>query len=241
MGGTAFGPLPTFSVRFCALRVVAAKGCPGRARRATEAVGAARRLPCGARVHGPAHNSLRSLRSLRSDRMRQKCPRGALRARAMNPALRGASHAPRALPGQPFAGTRAGTRRAPPSVLERQAVPGGVAVCGAEQRSLEGGARSTDPPKRQAHGIVSPAPRSGRLGVGGRAPPHNGTARRRRARPPRDHHPGQPARRPPDPRGGRRGEHPPPGPGPGRKAGGEPRRGPRGAGFLAPPDQTVGC
>ncbi len=139
---SACGPVLTLSVCCRALSPVAAKGCPGGARRATEAAAASRRLPCGARVHGPAHNSLRSLRSLRSDRMRQKCPRGALRARAMNPALLGASHARRAPPGQPFAGTRAGTRRAPPPWLERQAVPGGVAVCGAEQRSLEGGARS---------------------------------------------------------------------------------------------------
>jgi len=122
--------------------MVAAKGCPGGAQRATEAVVAARRLPCGARVHGPAHNSLRSLRSLRSNRMRQVSPRSALRARAMDPALLGASHARRAPPGHPFAAGSACSRRAPPAVLERQAVPGGRAVCGAEQRSLEGGARS---------------------------------------------------------------------------------------------------
>ncbi len=136
------GPVLTLSVCCRALSPVAAKGCPGGARRATEAVGAARRCPaplwCRRSGPWPGAYSLRSLRSLRSDRMRQKCPRGALRARAMNPALRSASHARRAPPGQPFAGTRAGTRRAPPPWLERQAVPGGVAVCGAEQRSLRG-------------------------------------------------------------------------------------------------------
>ena len=120
----------------------AAKGCPGAARRADEAACAALRLPCGARVHGPAHNSLRSLRSLRSNRMRQKCLRGSLRSRATNPALLGASDARRTAPGQPFATGMGGSRRAPPRWLERQAVPGGGAVCGAEQRSLEGGERS---------------------------------------------------------------------------------------------------
>jgi len=136
------GSLRASSVRCRVLSTVAAKGSPGGAQRATEAVVAARRLPCGARVHGPAHNSLRSLRSLRSNRMRQKCLRGALRARAMNPALLGASHARRAPPGHPFAACSSCSRRPPPPVLERQAVPGGSAVCDAEQRRLEGGARS---------------------------------------------------------------------------------------------------
>ena len=49
------------------LELVAAKGCPGGVWRTDEAACALRRLPCGSRVHGPAHNSLRSLRSLRSD------------------------------------------------------------------------------------------------------------------------------------------------------------------------------
>ena len=60
----------------------------------------------------------------------------------MNPALLGASDARRAAPGQPFAAGMGGSRRAPPRWVERQAVPGGGAVCGAEQRSLEGGERS---------------------------------------------------------------------------------------------------
>jgi len=133
------------AVRFQPVRTLAsvvAKGRPGGARPATEAVGAARRLPSGARLHGPAHNSLRSLRSLRSDRMRQKCLRSALRARAVNPALLGASHAGRAPPGRPFAATSEGARRTPTRHPERQAVPRRRAVCGAEQRSLKGGARS---------------------------------------------------------------------------------------------------
>ena len=166
---TGFGPLRKSTVLFRVRAMVAAKGCEGGAQRATEAVVAARRLPCGARVHGPAHNSLRSLRSLRSDRMRQVSLRSALRARAMNPALLGpcrprrasrpgsspgtngpldrlcpgsASHAHRAPPEHPFAAGSGGSPRPPPPVPERQGVPGGSAVCGAEQRSLEGGARS---------------------------------------------------------------------------------------------------
>jgi hypothetical protein len=122
---------------------VAATGCPGGLQRTTEAVSAALRLPCGARVHGPAHNSLRSLRSLRSNRMRQVSLRSGLRPRAMHPARLGASHARRTPPEQPVATTSGGEAyRAPPAVVERQAVPGGGAVCGAEQHSLEGGARS---------------------------------------------------------------------------------------------------
>ena len=74
--------------------------------------------------------------------MRQVSLRSALRARAMNPVLLGASHARRAPPELPFAAGSGCSRGSPPPVLERQAVPGGGAVCGAEQRSLEGGERS---------------------------------------------------------------------------------------------------
>jgi len=139
---TSLGPLRTFDASIGRRSSVAAKGCPGAARRADEAASASLRLPCGARVHGPAHNSLRSLRSLRSNRMRQKCLRGSLRSRAMNPVLLGASYARRTAPGQPFATGVGGSRRAPRRWVEWQAVPGGGAVCGAEQRSLEGGERS---------------------------------------------------------------------------------------------------
>jgi len=131
---SACGTLRTF---VCMRETVAAKGRPGGARRATEAAFAALRLPCGARVPGPAHNSLRSLRSLRSDRMRQKCLRGSLRSRAMNPALLGASHARRAPPERPFAGSSGGVPPNATPVPERQAVPGGGAVCGAEQVSTD--------------------------------------------------------------------------------------------------------
>jgi len=48
--------------------VGAAKARPDSPQRFSEAVGAARRLPCGTRARGPSRNSLRSLRSLRSSR-----------------------------------------------------------------------------------------------------------------------------------------------------------------------------
>jgi len=83
----------------------AAKSRPGRLLRFASAVGAARRLPCAARSRGPSPNSLRSLRSLRSNKRRQVSCWSALRARATRPALLGASEALRSLPGRAFATT----------------------------------------------------------------------------------------------------------------------------------------
>ena len=74
--------------------------------------------------------------------MRQVSLRSALRARAMDPALLGASHARRAPPGQPFAAGSGGSARLPPPVLERQAVPGGGDFWGDEKRRAGVGARS---------------------------------------------------------------------------------------------------
>ena len=59
--------------------------CGDRVRRCpvaspTVAAFASLRLPCAARLEGAPHNSLRSLRSLRSDRMRQVSPRSSLRS-----------------------------------------------------------------------------------------------------------------------------------------------------------------
>ena len=65
--------------------------------------GRLRRLPCGARSHGLVANSLRELRSLRSDSRDEVRGGGALRALAMGPALLGASQAHRVLPGPGFA------------------------------------------------------------------------------------------------------------------------------------------
>jgi len=58
-----------------------AKPHPGRLLRFTSAVAAARRLPCASRSRGLSPNSLRSLRSLRSDKRRQVSCGCALRAR----------------------------------------------------------------------------------------------------------------------------------------------------------------
>jgi len=77
---TEVGPKANFTVRFRRLHH-AAKARPGRLRRLGSAVPAARGLPCVARSAGPAHNSLRELRSLRSDRCAEfvheaRCARG---------------------------------------------------------------------------------------------------------------------------------------------------------------------
>ncbi len=78
---SSLGPLRVL----VAVRFPRSKTRAGRVRRCpaaspTVAVGAAHLLPCAARLEGVPHNSLRSLRSLRSDRMRQVSSRSALRA-----------------------------------------------------------------------------------------------------------------------------------------------------------------
>ena len=88
---TAFGTLRT---SLC-VGFRRASCCGDRGRRCpvaspTVAVGAARRLPCAARLEGVPHNSLRSLRSLRSDRMRQVSPRSSLRSPPSRLALQAA-------------------------------------------------------------------------------------------------------------------------------------------------------
>jgi len=55
----------------CMRALARAKPHPGRLLRFASAVDAARRLPCAARSRGPSPNSLRSLRSLRSNKRRQ--------------------------------------------------------------------------------------------------------------------------------------------------------------------------
>jgi hypothetical protein len=80
----------------------AATGQPGSARRSGEAVFAALRLPCAARVRGPV-SQLAALTAL--GQARRVTSRGALRARAPHLVLLGASHARRALPGCPAADT----------------------------------------------------------------------------------------------------------------------------------------
>ena len=75
-----------------ALQVVSGQGEGG-------AVGAARRLPCGARSELALHNSLRELRSLRSDRCSESEDEARLRRAEPAPALLGA-------PGFALAGDR---------------------------------------------------------------------------------------------------------------------------------------
>ena len=93
----------------------AATGQPGRARRLGSAVFAALRLPCAARGRGPvADPPFASLTVVeQSRRVRSRC---ALRARAPDPVLLGASHARRAWPGCPVAetGVVRGTSNADP-------------------------------------------------------------------------------------------------------------------------------
>ena len=68
----------------------AAKACPGSPRRFTSAVGALRRLPCAARSCSPPPNSLRSLRSLRSDSGGESVHEARWRARLQALALQAA-------------------------------------------------------------------------------------------------------------------------------------------------------
>ena len=119
----AVGPLPTFA-RVCFAPASARRGrrCPAVAQ--AVAVGAGRRLPCAARQASVPHNSLRSLRSLRSDNMRQKCLRSALRA----PPARLRCSAPQTAPppGTACRSThRGGPRREPPRWVAK-GCPGGV-------------------------------------------------------------------------------------------------------------------
>ena len=98
---TTCGPLPPLDSRTAGDG--AATGHPGKAQRLAEAVFAALRLPCAARVRGPIAQlaTLTSFAAL--EQARRVSSRSALRARAPNPALLGASHARRALPGCPVA------------------------------------------------------------------------------------------------------------------------------------------
>ena len=80
----------------------AAKARAGRPWRFAEAVGARADCPAMLGPMAPPPNSLRSLRSLRSDSRRESDGRCALRARATSPALLGASEAHHGLPARAF-------------------------------------------------------------------------------------------------------------------------------------------
>jgi hypothetical protein len=81
----------------------AATGQSGSARHAAEAVFAALRLPCAARVRGPVAQLAALTAFAALGQARRVSSRGGLRARATHPVLLGASHARRALPGCPVA------------------------------------------------------------------------------------------------------------------------------------------
>ena len=116
----------------------AAKAWRACVRRATSAVSASLRLPCGARAPGPRPNSLRSLRSLRSDTGRESVHEARC-ARGQKPC------APRRLPRTPAAAPPRLCRDSgggqPPntaSVASRQAVCGGGSLWGGEERRAWG-------------------------------------------------------------------------------------------------------
>jgi len=98
---TARGPLRSLNFRFRGSN--AATGHPGRAQRPGEAVFASLRLPCAARARGPVAQLAALTAFAALEQARRVRARSALRARAPNPALLGASHARWALPGCPVA------------------------------------------------------------------------------------------------------------------------------------------
>ena len=148
----AYGPLQPFARRHVsgllppsgpARPVCAAKGCADGPRRLAEAACAARRLPCGARARGPAQNSLRGLRPLRSDNCAESDHEARIRARpralrSSAPHMRAAARPHTPLLGRcPLFSPRE-TLRSP----SRRAVPGRGDLCGGEKRRPGVGARS---------------------------------------------------------------------------------------------------
>jgi hypothetical protein len=139
---------------------LAAQRRRGRLRPATEAGFAALSLPCAPRGRGPAQNSLRSLRSLRSDncaesvnearfaRAPDHCGARRLPRRPQAPwtppsryrAARQLSNATACVAGVATAHVSCGERQTLP--LERWAVPGWGAVGSGEKRRTRAGARS---------------------------------------------------------------------------------------------------
>jgi len=140
---TACGSLPPFVVT-CFLDVSARRGrrCPARAH--AVAVGAARPLHCAARSGVAPQNSLRSLRSLRSNN-RGESEVEARAARAPTPALRCSSPPKSPPPGNACREAQARWRslEAPTPRLQRRERPGrrGRQEASAEQRSAAGSAR----------------------------------------------------------------------------------------------------
>jgi hypothetical protein len=142
MRQTGRGPLLPFA-NVCSSDGSARRGrrCPARAH--AVAVGAARPLHCAARSGVAPQNSLRSLRSLRSDNRGESVVDA--RWRAPTPALRCSSPPKSPPPGNACREARARWRtgRTPPRCLQRRERPGrrGRQEASAEQRSAAGSGR----------------------------------------------------------------------------------------------------
>jgi hypothetical protein len=122
----------------------AATGHPGRAQRSGEAVFASLRLPCAARARGPVAQLPPFAALTVVEQARRVSSRSALRARAPNPVLLGASHARWALPGCPVAETVVVRGTSNTDAVAGKAAGGAWAgrIGAAEKRRVAGRARS---------------------------------------------------------------------------------------------------
>ena len=167
--GACLRPAAELRRLLCMRALARAKPHPGRLLRFTSAVAAARRLPCASRSRGLSPNSLRSLRSLRSNKRRQVSCGCALRARPH--ALR-CSAPPRrcaACPGAPLQPPWRvfGEQQHPwPS---RQALPGGSDLGGDEQASPDGNSPVDCFCLASGRAFGPARPAQARAGVGARA------------------------------------------------------------------------
>ena len=137
----ASGPLRTLAIRFASGG--AATGHPGRAQRLGEPVFATLRLPCAARARGPAAQLATLTAFAALEHARRVRSRSALRARAPNPVLLGASHARQSLPGCPVAETMVACAASNTDPVAGK-VPGGAwagRMGAAEERRSSGRAR----------------------------------------------------------------------------------------------------
>ncbi len=150
----ACGPLGTLvAVRFprSATRAGRVRRCPAAS--PTVAAFASLRLPCAARLEGVPHNSLRSLRSLRSDRMRQVSSRSALRA----PPSRLRCSAPHTAtpPGTACRSSHGGGARRVPALVPAKGCPGGARRACEALRSAGFMARARSAPRGHFWRILS--------------------------------------------------------------------------------------
>jgi hypothetical protein len=139
---SAAGPLASSDARSACSSV--ATGHPGRAQRLGEAVVAARRLPCAARLRGPVAQLPPFAALTVVGQSRRVRARGALRARAPNPVLLGASHAHWSLPGCSVAEPQVVCETSNTDAAAGKAAGGAWAgrIGAAEERRASGRARS---------------------------------------------------------------------------------------------------